>query len=154
MTLAQMHNRELTFHLHVTHSREESAFSRHLALDTVLTQTPFFPGLCLKTLNEATPRWERSQEGRCSWNCPFSLFTFSLPGSAHYNCDPWKLGRPWSPCQLVFMSVKGSLVNPYWSVENAFSFSYTSAKQLVLNTSVKAKPRNEFTNFTLNWFGR
>ena len=42
MTLAQMHNRELLFHLHMEHSRKGSAFSMHSAGDMVLTQIAFF----------------------------------------------------------------------------------------------------------------
>lgn len=44
MTLAQMHNRELLFHLLTEHSREERVFSLHSALDMVLTQMAFFLG--------------------------------------------------------------------------------------------------------------
>ena len=42
MTLAQMHNRELLFHLHMQRSRKGSAFSGHSAGDKVLTQMAFF----------------------------------------------------------------------------------------------------------------
>lgn len=91
---------------------------------------------------------------RCSWNCPFSLVTLSLSGSAHFYCDPWKLGSSWSPCQLIFRSVNCSLVNPYWSVEHVFSFPYMSIKQLVLKISEKGKARDKIIcqlYFKLTW---
>lgn len=53
----------------------------HSTGDMVLTTNGFLPGLCWKALKKATPRWEGLKKAAVPGNCPFSLFTLSLPGS-------------------------------------------------------------------------